>query len=238
MRHRTVTRTLRVATYNIHSWKGTDGVVAPQRAMAVITALDADMVALQEVASHNLIEAKCSLQEIAQELGYHVTFGPTMFRSDSRYGNALLSRQPPIDVKRHNLECLDREPRGALDVTFAYDDKLLRIITTHLGLKRWERMCQMKTLQTLLSEHNEDITFLMGDLNEWLPWGYVRRRVHTLFGATKALRTFPSRWPLLALDRIHIRPRSRLVSIKTKINACTQTASDHLPLVAEVNISD
>lgn len=234
---RTVSRTLRAATYNIHSWRGTDGTADPQRIMAVVATLDADVVALQEVVSPHLAGAEYSLQELAQERGYHVTYGPTLFRSDSRYGNALLSRRPPAAVKRHILDCTDREPRGALDATFVYEDMALRFLTTHLGLKRWERACQMRTLHPLLCEDDANITFFMGDLNEWLPWGNIRRRVHALFGNTPAPRTFPSRWPLFALDRVHVRPCSRIRSLKVENNAATRLASDHLPLLVDVDIT-
>jgi endonuclease/exonuclease/phosphatase family metal-dependent hydrolase len=230
-------RTLRVATYNIHSWKGTDGAVDPHRVMAVVASLNADVVALQEVVSPHLAGVGRSLREMAGEQGYHVTFGPTMFRSDSRYGNALLSRQPPAGVRRHNLECPGREPRGALDVAFDYGGTRLRFLATHLGLTRWERVCQMRTLHPLLREDEAHVTFFMGDLNEWLPWGYARRRLRSLLGSVPALRTFPSRFPLLALDRIHFRPCHRLMSLGVVRNADTSLASDHLPLLAEVDIS-
>jgi endonuclease/exonuclease/phosphatase family metal-dependent hydrolase len=230
-------QTLRVATYNVHSWQGTDGAVDPQRTMDTLAALDADMVALQEVVSPHLAGAGYSLRELAQAYGYHVTFGPTMFRSDSRYGNALLSRQPPDGIGRHNLECVNREPRGALDATFACGDTTLRLLTTHLGLKRWERACQMRALQPLLDGEEAAVTVLMGDLNEWLPWGYARRRMRALFGDAPAPRTFPSGWPLFALDRIHVRPGSRVLSLSAPKTAATRLASDHLPLLADIDLS-
>jgi endonuclease/exonuclease/phosphatase family metal-dependent hydrolase len=237
MSHRSTTPTLRVATYNVHSWKGTDGAVDPQRVMAVIADLDADVVALQEVVSPRLAGTGHSLREMAGERGYHVTFGPTMFRSDSRYGNALLSRLAPAGIGRHDLECHGREPRGALDVAFDCQGTTVRCLATHLGLGRRERTCQIRKLRPLLREDGAHVTLLMGDLNEWLPWGYARRRTRGLFGAAPALRTFPARFPLLALDRIHVRPRHRLVSIGVIRDAATRLASDHLPLLAEVDVS-
>jgi len=44
-------RTLRVATYNIHRSRGLDGRTNPERIAEVIRAIDADVVALQEVRS-------------------------------------------------------------------------------------------------------------------------------------------------------------------------------------------
>jgi len=42
---------LKVATWNIHGAVGTDGRYAPSRIVDVLAELDADIVALQEVAS-------------------------------------------------------------------------------------------------------------------------------------------------------------------------------------------
>lgn len=236
MSHRGTRKTIRVATYNVHGWKGTDGGVDPRRTLAVIETLDAEVVALQEVVSPHFAGVGESLRELAAAHGYHVTFGPTMFRSDSRYGNALLSRRPPAEVRRHDLKCSNREPRGALDVEFHYAGRTLRVVSTHLGLRRWERECQMRTLQPLLCEDRADVTFFMGDLNEWLPWGCVRRRARALFGSAPMPRTFPSRFPLLALDRVLVRPSSWLTSLAVHKTGETRRASDHLPLVAEIDL--
>ena len=41
--------TLRIATYNVHRCRGLDGRTRPERIAAVLRAIDADVVALQEV---------------------------------------------------------------------------------------------------------------------------------------------------------------------------------------------
>src|SRR5262252_5305361 len=43
------TRTLRIATYNVHRCRGLDGRTRPDRTAAVLRAIGADIVALQEV---------------------------------------------------------------------------------------------------------------------------------------------------------------------------------------------
>jgi endonuclease/exonuclease/phosphatase family metal-dependent hydrolase len=57
-------RTVRVATYNIHRCRGLDGRTNPARIADVIRAIDADIVALQEV-----IGAGPSSAGHAEELG-------------------------------------------------------------------------------------------------------------------------------------------------------------------------
>ena len=53
--------------------------------------------------------------------------------------------------------------------------------------------------------------------------------------AAPAPRTFPSRWPLFALDRIWISPRQRLLQVQVHRTALSRVASDHLPLVAHID---
>jgi endonuclease/exonuclease/phosphatase family metal-dependent hydrolase len=49
-----------------------------------------------------------------------------------------------------------------------------------------------------------------------------------------APRTFPSRFPTFALDRVWVHPAARLVDIEVDRSEPARVASDHLPLVARV----
>jgi len=55
-----------------------------------------------------------------------------------------------------------------------------------------------------------------------------------LFGHSIVERTFPSRWPILALDRVWVRPRHSLLALKAHRSPLAQLASDHLPVKALV----
>lgn len=228
---------LKVATYNVHSWRGMDRVVSPQRVLGVAASLGPDIVALQEAVSLSRTGSPCSLTELAEAMGYHVIFGSTMLRSDSRYGNALLSKRQPEHVEYHTLECPGREPRGALEGFFDINGVPFKVLATHLGLNRQARNCQLEKLLSAFVRQDADVTLLMGDMNEWLPWGRVLRRLRGTFGGSVACRTFPSVWPALALDRIYVRPVHRLISLHAVRSPITRVASDHLPLVAEVDVS-
>ena len=65
--------TLIVATWNIHGGIGIDGRYSSARIVEVLNELDADIVALQEVASPEAHEN--FLHEIERETGYHVAAG-------------------------------------------------------------------------------------------------------------------------------------------------------------------
>ena len=89
-------------------------------------------------------------------------------------------------------------------------------------------------LQKIDEIAGSNAVILMGDFNEWHRWGGTLRRLQKLFGPLPAPATFPSRYPLLALDRILVRPAGLLTAVKAFRGASAPIASDHLPLTAQV----
>ena len=227
---------IRIATYNIHAGVGRDGRFDPHRIARVVHELRADVVALHEV------ESKAgdlgALGVLAAETGLCALAGPTMFRDEATYGNALLSRCEFCAIERIDLSVPGREPRGALDVRLECRGNALRVIATHLGLGRAERRKQIGVLMERLDPADPMPTVLMGDMNEWLPWDRPLHRLHRCFGRAAAPRTFPSTFPVFALDRLWVRPGSRLIGLNRHATALSRMASDHLPLVAEIDLSN
>lgn len=72
-----------------------------------------------------------------------------------------------------------------------------------------ERNAQIIHLLDALRSGPDHLLVLLGDINEWRPRAYVRRRLEQFFGPSAGVRTFPARYPVLALARV---------------------ASDHLPV--------
>lgn len=229
---------LGVTSYNIHRCIGRDNRHDPKRIARVLGELNADIIALQEVESRFGRAADVhQLDYLAEATGLTAIPGPTILNPESHYGNALLTRYPVREVRRLNLSVLpDREPRGALDVTLEIGEYSLRVIATHLGLRPWERREQVRRLLAGLAETTSDLTLVLGDINEWIPLSRPLRWLRAHLGKTPAPRTFPSRFPLFALDRLWILPRSALVSIKARRTPLTRMASDHLPLQARIAI--
>lgn len=230
---------LRIASYNIHRCVGNDRRCDPARIAEVIQELSCDTVALQEVdnrasGGHDSMQ----LDFIAAATRMEPIAGLTIVRHEGSYGNALLTRRPVLAVRRHDLSFVRREPRGALDVELDVGGQAVRIVLTHLGLRPAERRYQVQRLLHLLDEAPLDQPLVvLGDINEWLPWGRPLRSLHRLLGRAPAARSFPSHRPLIALDRIWVKPAKALVHFNVHRSASARIASDHLPVSASIQLS-
>lgn len=226
-----------VATYNVHRCIGADRRHDPDRVAAVIRELGADVVALQELSSRAGLEGGIDQAEyLARAANLVAVPGPTLETHRGEYGNALLTRLPIARIDRSELSVRGREPRGALDVELRSQGRTLRVVATHLGLRRRERREQVGRLLALLEAHASSPVVLLGDMNEWFPWRHSLRPLEARFGRTPRLRSFPSFWPLVALDRLFVEPPNALRSVRVHRSPASRRASDHLPLRAEIRL--
>jgi endonuclease/exonuclease/phosphatase family metal-dependent hydrolase len=215
---------LRIASYNLHGCVGRDGERDAERIAGVIGELGCDTVGLQEVYHLELLAARTGLQAIA---------GPPYVWHGRHVGNALLTRRKVLAVRNHDYTWPRHEPRTALDVDLEVDGETVRVIVTHLGLKPAERRFQVRKLLDLLKETPPyERVVVLGDINEWLPLSRPLRWLNALLGHSPRERTFPSRWPLFALDRVWVRPRHALLAFGAHRSALAVQASDHLPVKA------
>lgn len=221
-------RRLRVATWNMHGGVGLDGRFSPQRVARVIGELDADVIALQEFGSRQAaFDMRAHLEHAS--LASAIVM-PTFQKHGSDFGNVVLSRLPTRALTCHALGVAGREPRNAIDLIVDYGSGTLRVITTHLGLRAAERREQIARLRRLLDMPCEQPTILLGDFNEWRPLGALRE-LDQHFGPSPARATFPSPYPIAALDRIWVAPAQARIDVRAHKSRTARIASDHLPLV-------
>lgn len=224
---------LTIATYNIHGAVGCDGKFNPGRVAAVLQEINADIIALQEVPLGGTRTPNV-LNLLQEATGFVAAEGPACDRPERRYGNAVLTRYPILSLRSIDPSFGSREPRGALDADVNCHGHLLRVVATHLGLRPAERRDQIRRLLQVFDTEEMPV-ILLGDINEWFVWGRSLRWLVSHFQAVPAPKTFPSRHPLFALDRIWIRPRHRLVHVEVHATPLARIASDHLPLVAHID---
>ena len=229
---------MKVVSYNIHKCRGTDRLVKPERIVSVIKEMRADLVALQEV--DHRIGARIGLLDpamIQSETGLRLLVQSDIVDGHGWHGNALLVRGEPVHYHRSRLHLPGIEPRGAVFAELDLGEGLFRVIAVHLGLLRRSRIKQAKALLEAFLEMTPMPTIMLGDFNEWRR---VRRSalevLNPVFGSQPMLSSFPSRLPLLPMDRIFDWPPNLITHLSVHNTPLARVASDHLPLIAEVNL--
>lgn len=225
---------LTVASYNVHRFVGTDGARDVKRVASVVSALDADVIALQEVAFQREGDDPAELLQALP--GYEVYGAPICRHDGERHGNVLLSRLRIESARRICLDYEKLEPRTALDAKLVTGGRPLRVVATHLGLRPGERRFQVKLILHHVMGDEGSVTVLLGDFNEWFLAGRPLRWLHQRFGETPAVRTWPAWMPMLPLDRVWVHPPRALEKVGSYDTSLTRKASDHLPIVAQLNV--
>jgi endonuclease/exonuclease/phosphatase family metal-dependent hydrolase len=231
---------LTVVSYNIHECVGTDGQRDPERIARIIQEFNADIVGLQEVDFSPLGEKKSyQLNYISAWTGLRAIAAPTIRRIDAEFGNALLTRPEIHTLQLHDVSFPGRQPRGVIDAVIAFEDKTVRVLVTHLGLHARERKHQVQRLLKILNQNQgTDCTILLGDINEWRPQGFAVRMFNAKLGRGISARTFPSFYPVFALDRVWVSPRAALVEKTIPHHRLARVASDHLPIRAIIDLAN
>ncbi|MGN6520230.1 MAG: endonuclease/exonuclease/phosphatase family protein [Dokdonella sp.] len=219
---------MRIATWNLHEAVGVDGRCLPVRIARVLAELDADVVALQEFSPRRSTVDELSAQ-LEHATGATLVVMPTFLKRGRVFGNALLCRVPIVSVEARELALERREPRNAIDARVDWDGRPLRVLATHLGLRRAERIEQIGRLDALLDEDTP--TLLLGDFNEWRLHGCLATLERRL-ARVPTPPTFPSPCPVARLDRLFVSPGLRVSHVRTHRSRSAMVASDHLPLVA------
>jgi endonuclease/exonuclease/phosphatase family metal-dependent hydrolase len=241
----------KVLTLNLHKgfsfWNRR--FVLPELREAV-RAVGADVVLLQEVLGghelhavrHKEWPAVPQYEFLADTIWKDFAYGRNAVYPAGHHGNAVLSKFPIASYRNHDVSESKRERRGLLHCRLTLPDTPVdaHVVCVHLSLFERERRRQLARLCRLLASAvpRDAPLIVAGDFNDW------RRRAGALLarcGLREAFveehgrpaRSFPARWPLLALDRIYFRN----VHVRaTAVHARRPWShlSDHVPLSAEV----
>ncbi|KIC44959.1 endonuclease/exonuclease/phosphatase family protein [Tateyamaria sp. ANG-S1] len=239
-------RHLRCVTWNVHRGKGTDGRVDPDRVADAICSVlgprHPHVLALQEADQECRPHARLlNVQEISRRTGLQYMHDPALRWGEESDGflGTILFMAPSL--QRTHADVIDLPGhchRGAVSIEAIFEGRPIRVISTHLSLSQPLRIVQMRVIGQYLRRRTAMQTILLGDLNEWRPWGGAMFH-KTLVGIKlrgPARATFPSTWPALALDRILTDGPGEVYGATAVRSPETKVASDHLPLEAIVKV--
>lgn len=232
-------------TYNVHSCRGSDRRLLPNRVLSVLESGAPDLVALQELdVGQSRSDALDQAAFLAEGLGMEFHFVAARACHGGHYGNAILARIPILEYRSAALPQLNDacEPRVIqrvrLDAPFGPVD----MFNVHFGLSRQERRLQVETL--LSSEWLGDPSLgrrllVCGDFNA-TPSSFVYKRLAAVLRDVQTKRarpTFPALLPMIRIDHIFIGPGLSLQASGVLASPLSRVASDHRPLIADLTPS-
>ena len=214
---------------------GHENEFAPLHAHLVISELDADVIALQEVLRP--AHTRDPLEALCDDLGLHVAFAVTRVHKRGQLGNAILSRLPITAASVLDISHSRIERRGALGARFSDGmGRSLGVVATHLSLVDRTRERQVKSLLSH-PQFESGPSVLLGDMNAWRR----SKAIQTLDAELSAHKnsdwpaSYPSARPVLALDRVYVRG-AKVLEVHAHDTAAARRASDHLPVIAHIEI--
>jgi endonuclease/exonuclease/phosphatase family metal-dependent hydrolase len=236
-------------TYNVHRCVGLTGRDTADDVASVCADARADLIAMQELDAPETDDGAGPhhARDLAARLGMTLLFCRTFRRGAGYYGHALLSRFPLdlVKVTTFPADAPGAEPRGAIWARVSLGDALtLAIVSTHLGVYRRERERQCGELLGdgwLGHPSLEGPLVLCGDLNAVPTASTYRRLSERLRDAQRVTgmrprATFPSLLPIVRIDHVFVSQHLRVHGTTIPWNARSRRASDHLPLIVDVEL--
>jgi endonuclease/exonuclease/phosphatase family metal-dependent hydrolase len=227
---------LKVASYNMRKAIGTDRRRRPERTLAVLNEIDADVIALQEC--DRRFGARAGVIPLHM-LDEHSDWKAVPFgiRAGSMgwHGNALLVRKSATILDCEPIHLPTLEPRGAVMADLRIAGAEVRIVGMHLDLSGLRRRRQAATILAHVDSSTRSLpTVMMGDLNEWSRAAGCLRDFGRSFALAPTGPSFHARRPVARLDRILVSREWTVATCGVHDTPASRTASDHLPIWAEL----
>ena len=231
---------IKVASYNIRKGLGTDRIRSPERIMAVLHEIDADIIALQE-ADRRFGHRAAILDP--EYLAAHGSWKALPFGakplSSGWHGNVILVRRHAQIMDCEAIHLPTIEPRGAVMADVRVNGQAIRVVGMHLDLSGLMRRRQADAILSHLAASSRALpTVMMGDLNEWTRHSGCLKTFAEHFHFASTGPSFHARRPVGRLDRIMASPDLSIRDCGVHVSHASRWASDHLPIWATVAPKD
>lgn len=228
-----------VASYNIHKAVGLDRKRDPERILAILREIDADVIALQECDLRFGERASVISRAALDDTPWRAAPVAVRPLSLGWHGNALLVRKDIAVREAAAVPLPTLEPRGAVRADLAMGGSRLRVVGMHLDISGLRRRQQVRSILSHVAECGARCpTVLLGDLNDWSRNGRALREFGEEWRMVGAGRSFPARRPIAPLDRIVVCSRWRVEACGVHHSALAARASDHLPVWARLSLAE
>jgi endonuclease/exonuclease/phosphatase family metal-dependent hydrolase len=233
---------LRVMTYNVHVGTGMDKKLDLARIAEVINRERPDLVALQEVDRGVERTGRVDqIKELSRLTKMDYAFAHNLNYQGGQYGVAVLSRTPILSIDHRRYQHLrEAERRGFIRVEVEFGGRRIHFVNTHLDYQHADnRLFEARQMLAALPARGLPV-IVAGDFNDE-PKGSTYRLMLENFvdawaagGGAGGGLTYPADKPSKRIDYI-FHGAGGGVSVKGARVVAT-LASDHLPLVAELEI--
>jgi len=232
----------RIVTYNIHSGIGRDKKHDYKRIGQFLANSGADVVLLQEMdtrpSERNTAQ---DIKDICADNTFDLIPSPAIREPEGWYGNAILTHFDVLNHDTVDVSQRGRQPRNVQVVELKTEKTPLTVVNTHKGLKKLERRSQFSLLHEHLShrlKERQTPLVLAGDFNEWQFFSKAFKGLNELLSQQKVGATFPSHFPVFALDRVWVSDDIKVKSCRKLKNAKTRIYSDHLPVLIDIALPE
>ncbi|EPX79419.1 endonuclease/exonuclease/phosphatase family protein [Litoreibacter arenae] len=226
---------MRVASYNIRKAVGLDWRRDGDRVVSVLEEINADVVVLQE--SDKRVGQRAGvlpLKRLQENLGYELADVSERALSHGWHGNAILYRREVIQLDRAiRVELPTLEPRGAVSAHLSAPS--IEVIGVHLGLTRRTRAKQLAALKRHMDAVQCPV-LVAGDFNAWHPEAGIITALGDDYEMVLPGNSFHASRPIAALDRFILKGGVGHVSSHVHRSALAARASDHLPIVIDLDV--
>lgn len=225
--------TLRLASYNIRKAVGLDWRRRPERILAVLDEIGADVVVLQE--ADKRIQPRPAalpfgmLAEHGRWMPLDAGPGPSL----GWHGNAILLGPGFTGRVETRLHLPGIEPRGAVVAHVEGPTGPFLLVATHLGLDRASRRRQVRAILDAAAPDPLPVV-VAGDLNEVRPVALAVKGRR--FRIVTPGPTFHASRPVIAFDHLLLGHGARALAQGVHASPLARVASDHLPIWADIRL--
>jgi endonuclease/exonuclease/phosphatase family metal-dependent hydrolase len=227
--------TLRLLSYNVRSMRDDRAALA-----RVIRSAEADVVCVQEAPRFARWRSTCTA--LARTSNMVVVGGGRPAGANLVISTLGVDEVSSVDVLFSKQPRLHQ--RGTVIAQLTYRGSNFAVVGIHLSLQSEERLRHLGELEAAIARHvPADLPVIVaGDVNDqpgsatWTALATLRPDAFAAAGSPEQLATYSSKIPTKTIDGVFVDRHIKVVSATVLSHPDAAAASDHLPVLVEVEL--